>query len=147
MTTIIVPLDGSSFAAQVLPAATQLAVLMHSNLHLLRVVEGFKQEQMEPGSDGAPDAAPQNTLPNHVFRDVEAYLEEQACDMRAAGITTTVEVCGGSPGTQITARACATSASLIAMMTHGRSGIRRWALGSVADQVIHTAHTPVFVNS
>ncbi len=73
------------------------------------------------------------------------YLEVQAQPFRHAGFDVTTEVCIGLPAEQITAVAVRESATLMVMATHGYSGLRRWALGSVTDKVIQTTPTPVFV--
>jgi nucleotide-binding universal stress UspA family protein len=55
----------------------------------------------------------------------------------------TTSVANGHPAEVIVDEAARHAASLIVMATHGRGGLRRWALGSVADKVLHTTTTPL----
>ncbi|MFN8566198.1 MAG: universal stress protein [Kouleothrix sp.] len=72
------------------------------------------------------------------------YLADQAEKfLQAAGITTNFEVAAGNTAEVIAETAVRLGANLIAMATHGYSGLRRWALGSIADKVLHITHTPV----
>lgn len=77
---------------------------------------------------------------------VQAYLHAQAQALEDAGLDVTNEVRWGSPAEVIVEVAARYApGALIAMATHGYSGLRRWALGSVADKVIHATTVPVLV--
>ncbi|MGQ9548304.1 MAG: universal stress protein [Roseiflexus sp.] len=158
MHTIVVPLDGSELAAQVLPYARTLALLLDARIHLLRVV----QEPSHGGSDswaqvlisvyGVPESEAvqrehHDTVMEDLCRRAQAYLDTQAQMLYQAGIVeVTSEVRVGSPAETIVEIAAAhTPAVLIAMATHGYGGLRRWALGSVADKVIHATSAPVLL--
>lgn len=75
----------------------------------------------------------------------EIYLETHVAALRAAGIQAESDVRIGVPHERIAECADAVPASLIALATHGYGGVRRWAVGSIADKVIQAARAPVFV--
>jgi nucleotide-binding universal stress UspA family protein len=68
-----------------------------------------------------------------------------AAELGTAGIAATGESPEGDPATQIIAAAGSWDADLIVLGTHGRTGLRRLVLGSVARNVIHHAHASVLV--
>ena len=121
---LLVPLDGSPLAEQVLPAALELAGLMEGRCTLLRVV--------------GPGAA--------ALAEAEAYLERVASRLRADGtrIQTRV-VLARHAAEAILEQVRAHGHDLVALATHGHGGARRVLLGSVADKVIRGASAPVLV--
>jgi nucleotide-binding universal stress UspA family protein len=70
-------------------------------------------------------------------------LREVADDLQQRGLIATPLVTGGEPAEVIVETAVQQHVDLIVMATHGYSGIKRWALGSVADKVAHAARTPL----
>ncbi|MBK9940891.1 MAG: universal stress protein [Kouleothrix sp.] len=167
MNTILVPLDGSALAEQILPSVRVIAPLMSAEVHLLHVVTEADRYQLlfdDPRGIGEFDApiamhvAPANTGGAVVVEPVQArtswdalqlnasnYLADQAEKLQAAGITTNFEVAAGNTAEVIAETAVRLGANLIAMATHGYSGLRRWALGSIADKVLHITHTPMLL--
>ncbi len=157
MQTIVVPLDGSELAVQVLPYVRVLAPLLGAKVHLLRVVQdvhvggGESWTQVLISVYGVPESealqrdqydASMEALRQRAY----AYLNEQARMLEDAGIDVTSDVRCGSPAEVIVEVAAEHSpGALIAMATHGYSGLRRWALGSVADKVIHATEAPVLL--
>jgi nucleotide-binding universal stress UspA family protein len=77
--------------------------------------------------------------------DVLSYLNSICEEMIRSGINVEVEVLGGYPADSILDYAEKHGVDLIIMSTHGHSGIARWALGSVADKVIHNSRVPVLM--
>jgi nucleotide-binding universal stress UspA family protein len=73
------------------------------------------------------------------------YLETVGGEFRDRGIKTKSEVAFGIPAEAIISTADSVQADLVAMSTHGLSGIGRWALGSTADKVLHAGNTPVLL--
>ena len=149
MKTILVPLDGSSLAEQVLPSVRMLAPRIGAKVKLLQVVLEMDQYYLAMDfelSGSLASQREQQLTPWDVLRQsAENYLERQAPQLRAADIETTFEVRLGAPAEVIVEVAEREQAALIAMATHGYSGIKRWALGSVTDKVVHAAKVPVFV--
>jgi len=157
MHTIVVPLDGSELAAQVMPHVRTLAPLLDAHVHLLRVVPATPPGDSESWAQvlisvyGAPESEAarrdhHNDVIEELHQQAQAYLDTQAQMLRSAGIEVTSEVRTGSPAETIVEVAAAhMPGALIAMATHGYSGLRRWALGSVADKVIHATDAPVLL--
>jgi nucleotide-binding universal stress UspA family protein len=79
----------------------------------------------------------------------EAYLEAERARLEALGgdAARVVIQCGEDPVEGILAEIEASSPALVACMTHGRSGVRRWVLGSVAEQVVRRSRVPVLLGS
>ncbi len=168
MNTILVPLDGSALAEQVLPSVRVLAPLMSAEVHLLHVVTEADRYHLlfdDPRSDGELEVAlsaraelaePSLSAVAHVPVQTQTswevlrlnamnYLADQAEKLQAAGITTNYEVRLGNPAETIAELASTLCARMIAMATHGYSGLRRWALGSIADKVLHITETPMLL--
>jgi nucleotide-binding universal stress UspA family protein len=154
MKTILVPLDGSTLAEQVLPYVRLLAELLEARVRLLHVVTGVDCAAMAASghvlrrtADGMPTTYRERE--HHAWEllreQAEIYLRTHVAVLRTAGIQAESEVRLGIPYQSIAECADATPESLIALATHGQSGLRRWAVGSVADKVIQAAHAPVFL--
>ncbi len=149
MKTILVPLDGSALAEQVLPSVRMLAPILGAEVHLLHVVSEADRYHL------LVDAAPADLFATQRERTLnswetlrqqaESYLAPQAAQLRAAGVTTGFEIRLGSPAEVIVEVAEREHVVLIAMATHGYSGLKRWALGSIADKVVHATDTPIFL--
>jgi nucleotide-binding universal stress UspA family protein len=152
MKTILVPLDGSAIAEQVLPFVRRLAAMLTARVHLLMVITDAQKQHLIAHFAAAPaDARGSYETDWHwerraqaqLSRAAAAYLDDQAQALRAAGQTVTFEVTSGAPAEQIVDIASQEPRALIAMATHGYSGLRRWTLGSVTDKVIQATRTPI----
>src|SRR5438067_4959428 len=122
---ILVPLDGSELAERALPFARSLAHLVGGNLILARVADG-RRPAGDPVKAQIEAAA-----------EAEAYLECLADD-RQAGYVAERSLPYGDPATEIARLAGERSVDLIVMSTHGRDGLGRALLGSVADTLVRT---------
>jgi nucleotide-binding universal stress UspA family protein len=141
--SVIVPLDGSEVAESVLPAITELAKKLKVGIVLVRAFhvppaiyaggEGYYAINYEAVRDQLKDEA-------------RSYLERKVDELRRQGIEsvsfTTPEGLGAD---EIIALGRKTGESLIAMSSHGRSGVKRWVLGSVAETVVRHSDEPVLV--
>jgi nucleotide-binding universal stress UspA family protein len=144
---ILVCLDGSGLAEQIMPYATAEAVQFESHLVLLQVVQ-------EPVAYGPaiPGEAP---LPIETEAMVEAtkqalsrakdYLEKLAAPLRKKGIDVKTVAVPGRADEAILDYVGANKVNLIAIATHGRGGLRRAVFGSVADRVLRESGLPVLV--
>ncbi len=123
---IIVPLDGSHLAETALPYAEELAGRMASEIVLFTVFESAERGEYQQ----------HQVYVKKVIEDTEhragKYLKKPAMKPVKVGAATRV----GYPADGIVSYARKGSFKLIIMATHGRSGIGRWALGSVADKVV-----------
>jgi nucleotide-binding universal stress UspA family protein len=135
---ILVPLDGSRLAAAAVPYAVTLARASESRVTLLAVAES------PPEHAGLPSAAAQEGDERHVTEST-AYLESVADVMRAHGLTVTTVVRHGNPASEILAASEDANCSLIAMSTHGRTGLERIRMGSVAQHVLRHSIVPTLV--
>ncbi|HEY7909539.1 MAG TPA: universal stress protein [Thermomicrobiales bacterium] len=135
---ILVPLDGSPLAATAVPYAVTLARVSEARVTLLAVVAS------PPEHAGLPSAAAQEGDERHITEST-AYLESVAAAMRAHGLTVTTVVRHGNPASEILAASEDAGCSLIVMSTHGRTGLERIRMGSVAQHVLRHAIIPTLV--
>lgn len=139
MRKVAIPLDGSSFAERVLAHVPRLGSVDEIELLLIRVIETTRYY-----SYVAPDAV-------HIFdftkwrQEAENYLKRVSGELRELGYRVYTTVVDGDVATSVCEVATAQDADMIAMTTHGRSGLQRWIMGSVADRVIRTAQKPVYL--
>ena len=134
-TRILVPLDTSAIAEQALPRAAAIAKDLGAELLLVLVHEPVPMH-------GHHDA-PWNALGRPMER---AYLDGKARELESRfGIRVDTEHPTGSPSQTIIALADARTTDLVVMTTHGRTGLRREWLGSVADTVMRSLDVPVLM--
>jgi len=131
---ILVPLDGSDAAAEVLPLVADWARVHGSEVALLGV-HPFVADLPMP----VPTTHPAYWDPAKVAAGLEPHRERLA----RAGIPARVEARLGSPAGEILAAAA--EADLVAMTTHGRTGVGRWLFGSVAEHVLRRCERPLLV--
>lgn len=138
---ILVPLDGSTLAAQALPHALTLAELHQAELILFRVAHDphFLAEYVIQGKLQVDQHQEQ------ALNEATTALDELSADLklRQFKVTPVIEV--GLPAEAIIDYADKHDVSLIVMSTHGRTGLARWVYGSVADKVLRGAPCPVLL--
>ena len=138
---VIVPLDGSAFAETVLPYATTLARRMGLKMTLLRVLP----EDAPIFSDSISLVDMLATVEEKATKDAKTYLARVARPLRESGLTVDEVLLHGKASSGITEYATATGHGMIALTTHGRSGVSRLLLGSVAEAVVRESGCPVLV--
>jgi nucleotide-binding universal stress UspA family protein len=136
---VLVPLDGSPVAEAILPFIEQIAGPLDLEIVLLRVVPLTPVDVVTMARELPPGEETEKEL------SAERYLEPLVETLRARGIRVGARVRIGSPATEIVAAAQEVGADLIAMTTHGRSGLGRLLFGSVAEAVLRAAPIPVFL--
>lgn len=136
---VLVPLDGSPVAEAILPFIEQIAGPLDLEVVLLRVVPRSSLETMEVASVARAQEPliREQEAHEHLGRIVEA--------LKSKGVRADTRVRIGHPSMEIVAVAREIGADLIAMTTHGRSGLGRLLFGSVAEDVLRSAPIPVFV--
>lgn len=139
-TNLLVPLDTSSTAEQVLPYLRHLAS-PQTTIHLVSVVE----PHLYAYAMAAQERVVQEKLQAVIKNDMEQYLEQIQDHLQNQGYQVERWLAAGDAAQTIADVASKVNADLIAMTTHGRTGLARWALGSVADRVIHSAQQPIFL--
>jgi nucleotide-binding universal stress UspA family protein len=138
---ILVPLDGSERSAAILPLVAQIGQPLHAVIELLHVLEAI-------GPAAYPDLA--LSLPDERRSRAAAtdYLERAAAPLttpKLPQLKVECTVLTGPALATITRRAADTGADLVAMSTHGRSGVARLLVGSVAEEVLRTADVPILL--
>ena len=140
--SIIVPLDGSELAESVIP----LAATMANKLELEVVL--FRAYHMPYNAYGGDDGYMVNydELIDSVRDEAKEYLDKQVAEVKKLGVAKVSALSKeGSASDEIIALGHKTPEGLIAMCSHGRSGIGRWVLGSVAENVVRHSDAPVLV--
>jgi len=138
-TRILVPLDGSKTAEAVLPYARLLAAEHRIPVELLTVIDVIEASREIGGGQSTHfDAVNKESV-----RKTETYLSGVARSFQGENISCTVEK--GVTAGAIIGKAGADKGTLIAMATHGRSGLKRWLLGSIAEKVLRAANNPLLL--
>ena len=135
----LVPLDGSPVAEAIIPFILEIAGPLDMAVRLLRVVEPVRPMVVEGAGPLIVDD------PVARKREAEEYLAPIAAELRDRGVDAAWEVRHGAAAAVIVDAAKSRGADLIAMSTHGRSGLGRLLFGSVAEQVLRHADVPVFL--
>lgn len=135
ITRVLIPLDGSGFSAEAIESSLAILGEPAPSLHLVSVIEhdgGTGAGRYEEFMESAREA--------HADR-----LEHHARELSDRGHLTTWEVRDGEAELEIATAAIDSNASMIAMSTHGRSGIANALLGSVAEGVLHRCQQPLLL--
>jgi nucleotide-binding universal stress UspA family protein len=137
---ILVPLDGSNRAEQALPPAVSVAQALDAEIVLFRVpiahVSGSFADSWYVPLEGTLETANQIA---------EEYLSRVADDLREQGARVATGTRMGGVADAILGYAEENKIDLIAMCTHGRTGLARWTLGSVADRVLRARSLPLLL--
>jgi nucleotide-binding universal stress UspA family protein len=134
----LVPLDGSQVAEAIIPFILDIAGPLDMAVRLLQVMEPYP-----PVTDGSTTVFVDDPIARE--RDAEEYLAPIAAELRGRGVDATWEVRHGAAADTILSVAKSFRADVIAMSTHGRSGLGRLLFGSVAEHVLRRADVPVFL--
>lgn len=131
--TLLVPLDGSSFAEAILPYAADLAATLNWHMVLMHIL--VEPEQESP------------LLVAHTDTPViaERYLAEVATRLRPLGLNVRMVVRSGVPAPVVLEESEAANVGMVVMATHGQTGMREMLFGSVAQDVLHFANTPLLL--
>ena len=132
--SILVPLDGSKLAENILTEVEELAVLLHARLNLIYV----SKAHVLPGVDPTDAQV-------RVVNKAKQYLENLKEQLLTKNIDIQIHTPYGNPAAKILEVSRRHDIDLIAMSTHGRSGIGRWLLGSIADKVVRHSDVPILL--
>ena len=140
--TIVLPLDGSNLAEEAIPHATNVGTTLGLKVVLVRVARspweyiGFTEYPPETDTD----------LFEAVVRESREYLEAVGRSLREAGVEEVEErVLRGDPATAIVETLEEVTNGMVVMTSHGRSGLPRMIMGSVADRVLRHSGAPVLM--
>ncbi len=134
---ILVPLDGSELSRAVLPTIEELALKLGASLVLFHAISPIIATY-----PGVEMIAVDNSYLEDQQRAAGQFLSKVAAEQSARGLQVTRVIATGSVVDEIVRAAGNSGADMIAMSTHGHSGIGRWVLGSVADAVVRRTHLP-----
>ena len=138
---IVVPLDGSELAEQALPQAEELARLTAAPMHLVRAVD---PTPLLRGTYGlAIESAAVEPLLREEQTAARGYLDRVAREVGARGPSVTTELREGFASRELID--LAQPDDLIVMASHGRGGLARWFMGSVAEEVVRRSRAPVLL--
>jgi len=118
---ILVPLDGSDVAEAILSEVEELASRISAEVILLEVL---------------PETGVLPTTAHQEYNKAKQYLDDIVQKLKNQGIKATATIRYGKPAEEIVDYAQTNGVDLIAMCTHGRSGVSRWVFGSVAEKVL-----------
>ncbi len=131
---VLVPLDGSECAENILPKVEKLATDLKASIALLRVAYAHTFPGVDPTEAEVT-----------VVREAEDYLRKVEERLKAKGFRVDSHVRYGDEAEEIMDHAAQKDIDLIAMSTHGRSGVKRFLLGSVAEKILRHSPKPIFL--
>ena len=150
---LLITLDGSDLAeaaiAPGLDIVRALAAPEHITVHLLEVVDFFVAMMADTTHQDASSPPPAIGAEEQALRAARDYLETVAQRIHKeypdVAVSTTAMLASDVADTIITVAEEGSSYDFIAMATHGRGGLQRWALGSIAERVLHETHLPLII--
>jgi nucleotide-binding universal stress UspA family protein len=143
--SVIVPLDGSELAEGVLPLVADMAKTLDLEIELFRAYH--IPYNVYAGDEGFYAAGNYDELLASVRDEAKEYLDKKAEEIKRLGVAkVTCVTKEGFAGDEIIALGRKTADNLIAMSSHGRSGVKRWVLGSVAETVVRHSGDPVLIS-
>lgn len=132
---ILIPLDGSPLAEEILTQIRRILKGKNTEIHLLRTVfVPVSLARIDTGKILEVDRAA-----------ARRYLDSLAQRLRKEDIQVRTHLMEGQTAETIVRSAARTRATLIAMTTHGRSGLARWVMGSVAEKVVRSSPVPLLL--
>ncbi len=137
---ILVPLDGTELAERALPCAERLARIAVGRVHLVRVLDVMAQAAWAPIPTYVPD-----DLYAREQQEVQAYLAAQRERVAAAGVAVQTAALEGNVGAALLDYEREAAIDLVVMCSHGRSGLARFALGSVAERLLRYGAAPLLL--
>lgn len=142
LSKILVALDGSKESASIIPYIAELASKIRAEVILLQVIAPDYHIYAAGGPEYGVYAEQQIESMKKFARD---YLEEILVKLKQKEIAAKAEIILGTAAETIINFADQANVGLVAMTTHGRSGVSRWAIGSVAERVLRVGNTPLLL--
>lgn len=141
-TRIVVPLDGSGAANAALPIAARLSGMIECPMVLVRAVDfdDVRTTIREQRQAGRADES-YDTARSYTAGKVRHFLEDQQAMLAANGYDSDIMVLDGTPSFALLDEV--RESDLVVMSTHGKTGFRRWLLGSVSEKLVRESRAPV----
>lgn len=144
---ILIPLDGSRVGEAALryveEVVSRLKPEEKPEITLLYVVSA--QTRLLATEAGPIEIPYSDKELEHARESALDYLNKAAETLKGEGVAVNCKVTAGKPADEIVKAERELDADLVAMSTHGRSGISRWAFGSVTDRVLRSGKVPVLM--
>ena len=144
---ILVPLDGSKVGEAALPyveeLVSKLALGTKVEVTLLQVISSLAH-YIVAGEASAPIPYTEKEI-EQIKKKATDYLDKAGEGLRSKGAIVKTEVVTGRAAEQIIKVTEEIKADLVAMSTHGRAGLSRWAFGSVTDKLLRAGNVPILV--
>ena len=144
---VMVPLDGSKVGEAAIPVLTQLVDKLATGTKVEVILIGvitLLRHWVVVGEASAPVSYTEQEL-NLIKERVSDYLTKTGEQLKQKGVTVRTLVSSGNAADEIIKAAEENHVDLIAMSTHGRSGLRRLAFGSITDKVLRRSPVPVLM--
>lgn len=138
ISSILIPLDGSALAEQSLPWAVDLAEKYQARLILFRV-------GLLPDMWSLQDTPEMDSQLEELKAQCMKYLLTVQADLKGKGLSVKAEYAVGNATQRIVERSNQPDCSMVVMNSHGRDGLSRWMIGSVAEKVARHAGCPVLL--
>lgn len=141
---IVVPMDGSALAETALGQAIELARAFNAPILLVRIVDVSSMASYAGATPMAgADFGLLGTMVDEERQDATTYIDAMVKKLEGEGLTVRGEVLQGAIASAIVQ--AAGPHDVIVIASHGRSGMKRWFLGSVAEEVVRRADCPVLL--
>lgn len=142
--TVLVPVDGSEFSRHILPHVTQFCRPAEHQLLLLQVTQ-LRRDMSSVVMPPVSSEEFEYDRSDRVRAAINEELEALADELRRDGYTVTTEIRVGEPRDEIIRAVEHGNVDLVALATHGRTGVSRLVLGSVAEHLIRHLSVPIFL--
>jgi nucleotide-binding universal stress UspA family protein len=134
---VLVPLDGSALAECVLPHVEAIAPVTNAHITVIHVLEN---------SDNREGGLPIDPMGWHMQKqELQAYLEKTVARLRKAGLSAEHILLEGNAAESIIEFAHANAVDLIALSTHGRTGLSGWSVSSVVQKVLLRSYRSILL--
>lgn len=140
LSKVIVPLDGSPLAEKALPQVLELATKIKMEVVVVRAPAAPRAAIVD--QDGDPEF---QKIAKEIVKEAETYLEAKTNELQAKGLKASSLLLDGEAAGEIIDLARKTPSNLVAISTHGWSGIGRWILGNITERVVRHCGDPVLI--
>lgn len=144
---ILLPLDGSQLAEQVIPHIERLATALNSRVFPIKVVDPLRFPPVPIANYAAGMALKEyeRDLAEMMTKEAAQYLEEKESELQGRGVNASALVLTGRPDETINRYARDNGMGLIALTTHGLTGSHMVPYGSLTSKILETSSSPVFL--
>ncbi len=141
MRRVVVPLDGSELAARAVPVAARLAKQLNVPIVLVNVVDTARAVSPLFAAGEAYSEGYFGEIQTELRQEADRVLEEASASLKDTGLSVTSQVLDGAPADALLG--LTQPSDVVVLTSHGRSGVRRWLLGSVSEKLVRQSVAPV----